>query len=157
MITQKGYICFDPRSLTNADKMFKPFWMIIKLYKDDNTREYYEWFIKKRYGLILQRPAFGAHISVIRGETIDKNIWNFYKEKYNNKDIKFYHKNELRTNGKHWWIKVYCDFVEDIREKMGYLRKGLFGLHLTLGMPILRQEVYSFYIHQNILKYEKTI
>ena len=85
----KGYICFDPRSITNSDKMFKPFWMIVKLYDSDDLRDYYVSFIKKRYGLDLQKPAFGTHISVIRGEPIDEKTWESFKNNYNYKNIFF--------------------------------------------------------------------
>lgn len=147
-----GYLKFDPKALTFGDKLFKPWWCILILDKDNDIDTYYKWFIFKRYGIKLQRPAFGTHISLIRGEPINEKIWKYYKNKYQNKSFKFNYEVSPRTNGKHWWMKVDCEEIENIREEMGYSRKGKFGLHLTLGMPTKYYLQQSYYIYDLIKK-----
>jgi hypothetical protein len=149
-----GIITFDPRALSNGDKLFKPWWMIITMKPGDEIDSYYRWFVERHYGLRLQRPAFGPHISVIRNEETSQENWDKYKEKYNGKEIEFEHSGEIRTNGNHWWVRTYCDNLKDLREEMGYERNGMWGLHLTLGMPIPVQHEHSFYIWDCIKRFE---
>ena len=58
-----------------------------------------------------------------------------------------------KTNGKHWWLKIISEELKDMREEMGYPRNGLWGLHLTLGMPVLHQQEHSYYVWENIKKF----
>ena len=58
MIEVVGKYVFDPLSITNAENLFKPFWVIIQL--EDDTTYYYSWFVEKRYGIKIQRPAWVA-------------------------------------------------------------------------------------------------
>lgn len=144
MITGEGIIKFDPRALTNADTLFKPWWCVILLYESDDTGDYYSWFIEKRYGIKIQRPAFGNHISLVRGEETTEDKWEMFKNKYDGKPVKFYHDSELRTNGKHWWIRIISEESKDMREEMGYSRDPQFPFHLTIGMPTPRYEQRSY-------------
>lgn len=148
-----GLVIFDPMALRgNKDVMFKPFWCIVQT--QDDTDAYYKWFIEKRYGIKIQRPAWGCHVSVIRGEPTSQECWNNFKQKYNNIEIEFEHCGEIYTNGNHWWLQIYCERLKDIREEMGYSRDMFWDLHLTLGVPIPQQIDHSFYIWRNIQKFE---
>jgi len=151
MIDGVGKYAFDPLALTKSADLFKPWWVIIQL--SDDTSDYYRWFVEKRYGLKLQRPAWGSHISVIRGEETTQEKWNSYKKEYDGKPVKFTHQSELRSNGKHWWIRIISEEAKDLRENMGYPRDGLWGLHLTIGMPIPRFEQQSYDILRRIEKF----
>lgn len=144
-----GTIIFDPTALNNSEKLFKRWWMIIKLDDGNELAEYYSWWIKKMYGIIMQKPAFGPHISCIRGEPTSEIIWKEYKEKYNKTNVKFEY-TTISTNGKHWWLKVECDLIKNIRQQMGYTRDGMFGLHLTIGSPIPKYLEQSSYIEKYI-------
>ncbi|HRW21786.1 MAG TPA: hypothetical protein P5509_07435 [Bacteroidales bacterium] len=62
MLEVVGKYVFDPLAITKSADLFKPFWVIIRLDDDDDTSDYYRWFIERRYGLKLQRPAWGSHI-----------------------------------------------------------------------------------------------
>ena len=136
LVEYEGTIIFDPKAICDpSGKMFKPWWVIVALGSDDDFGLYYSWFYEKQHGIKLQRPAFGAHISVIRGEETDKNNWEKFKELYHKKPIKFIYELSPRTNGAHVWLRVRCDELKELREKMGYPKDGKWGLHLTLGMP----------------------
>lgn len=148
MLEITGSYVFDPLALINSADLFKPFWVIIRL--DDDTSDYYSWFIEKRYGIKVQRPAWGSHISIIRGEQTSIEYWESFKKEYNNKPVKLIHNSELRSNGKHWWIRVSSEEAKDLREKMGYSRDPQFPFHLTIGMPTPKFEQQSFYVLNNI-------
>jgi len=136
MIEYEGTIIFDPKAISDpSGKMFKPWWVIISLDPNDELGFFYTWLYERQHGIKLQRPAFGAHISVVRGEETNKDNWEKFKELYNNKPIKFIYELSPRTNGAHVWLRVRCDEIKDLREKMGYPRDGQWGLHLTLGGP----------------------
>lgn len=140
-------LMFDPVPLTgNVEKMFKEGWLLAVVKNDISN--YYNWFVKRRHGLILMHPAWGPHISVLRGEgtRLSKTDWNFFKKKYNRKRIEFEYEVSPKTNGRHWWLRVTCEELKDIREEMGYHRDSRWGLHLTLGMPIPLHKENSYRI-----------
>jgi len=105
MMKSKGRIIFDPMPLMGGNDMFKTFWAIVIVSGDIGN--YYRWLLEKRFGLIswtsindtetkildthlglkIQRPAWGSHISFIRGEAFDtpyhktaKGTAQFFKE-----------------------------------------------------------------------------
>jgi hypothetical protein len=140
-----GKIVFDPLPISgNKEKMFKDWWSIVTI--EGDVDNYYRWFLQKRYGLKLQRPAWGSHISFIRGEEVSKEIWDTFKSKLSGTEIEFEYESEPKSNGIHWWLTVHCDRLKDIREEMGLPRSGKWGLHLTLGLPILLHKEHSNYI-----------
>ncbi len=144
MIEIKCILKYDPVPLSGkVETMFKPWWMIATC--EGDLTEYYAWHLKKRTGLILQRPAWGAHISVIRGEEPpNKELW----KKHQDKEVTLLYDPNVRTNGDHWWMRVHCNELLDIREELGLPRFGALTLHLTLGRPIPRHEESSDYFHQ---------
>lgn len=150
MIELKCKMQFDPVPLSGkAETMFKPWWMIATI--DGELTELYAWFLKKRTGIIIQRPAWGAHISVIRGERPPKEeLWEKYK--LENKEVTIFYDPNIRTNGDHWWMRVHSSDLLDVREELGLTRFGSLSLHLTIGRPIPRHEETSDYFHNSFKK-----
>lgn len=163
----QGKIVFDPVPLMgDTEKMFKDNWVIITVPGHDgkDLGDYYRYLLHKRFcmhvhtsisdnltetkynyfGLRLQHPAWGSHISVCRGEKVSN--WKFFKDKYNGQNIEFEYSISPKTNGIHWWLKVKCEKALDIREDMGLSRNGKWGLHLTLGSPTPQFEEKNKYI-----------
>ena len=146
-----GKIVFDPLPLSgNAEKMFKPFWVIVTV--DGDIDKLYSFFIQQTYGIRIQRPAWGPHISISRGEEVNKELWEKFKMEFNNKEIEFEYEVDVKTNGAHHWLRVKCDELKDLREKLGLQRDGKWGLHLTLGMPIPLHLEHSYCIYRELLK-----
>jgi len=149
MIEVKCKIEFDPKPLSgNSDSMFKPWWMIATI--DGELTEYYAWFIKKRTGLLIQRPAWGAHISVIRGEKPigEQEAWDSVKAKYQNSEVTMFYDPNIRTNGDHWWMRAHCNDFFDIREELNLPKFSSLSFHLTIGRPIPRHKEMSDYFHR---------
>ena len=152
MISITGKVKFDPQARSgNAAALFKPGWVIVSL--DCDIDNYYAWFIKKRYGIRVLSPAWGPHISVVRGFSeegmIDEKIWSNIKEIYHNKEIEFLYDTSPRTNGNHWWLKVESEFLYEIREKLGIARQPRWNFHLTVGVPHPLDVNYSHMIKRN--------
>lgn len=142
----KGKLLFDPVPISgNKKKMFKPWWLILKL--DDDITAYYRWFFIREKGLMLQKSAWGSHVSVIRGEVVDKDLWEQIKEKYSGKEIEIEYELIPKTNGKHVWLRSISKELLEIREEFG-LGKSEIGFHITLGSPIERMKEHLKYLHK---------
>jgi hypothetical protein len=159
MIEITGKIWFDPKNVTkkhNAQAEWKRMAMVV--IEDDST-EYYSWFINKRYNLSLNRPLRGPHISFINdsvrdmGDKADK--WDEVKEKYNGKEVKLILDTDVRSDGKHWWLVVEHGSRKpllDIRAKLG-LGKPFWGMHMTIGYANEKNIEHSKYILDLVTKY----
>ena len=121
-----GKLIYSPRShLGDSSK-----WLVMMA--DDEICKYYSSLFYREfpwYGK-LNRPIFGAHVSVIRGERIpNHNLWKMD----DNKIIEFDYEPGVEDNGEYYWLKVKCKYLEDLREKYGLSRIPRFGYHLTIG------------------------
>lgn len=134
---------------------------------DGDICEYYAWFIKKRFNLILNPPLRNAHISFINDsirdfnkkstrtqEEIDKN-WEDVKNKWDGKEIELTLSVDTRTDGNSWWLNIpneNRDSLQAIRNELG-LDRPYYGMHLSLGYarPGVNKE-HSEYIHGLIQK-----
>lgn len=150
MIELTVKIKYDPKVLNATDAMFKKWWMIATV--DGDFTEYYAWHVNKRTGLLFQKPAWGAHISVIRGEEPLNNKWMLH----DGKEIVVQYDPDLRTNGEHWWANVKSEQLLDIREELGLTRIGEFGLHMTIGRPTHKCLETSHYYHRFFSKWKDT-
>ncbi len=106
-------------------------WLILQC--DLDLSLYYCWFIQRRFGIKLQRPLHGSHITVVRGEVIKSfDKWNAYQGNI----IQFHYSNIIGTNGKHWWLDVYSPCLISIRQELGLEPQPKYDLHLTIGVLI---------------------
>lgn len=100
---------------------------------DGDIDLYYAWILERRFNLKLNRSIRGAHVTVI-SDRVDDKIYNQIGSMFEGKTITFeYDPAEIRTNGEHWWLKVYSMDAENIRSACGLDVKPFFGLHLTIG------------------------
>lgn len=155
MLLDKCLLQYDPKPIKGTSAaMDKPWWLIGFLQEGNELREYYNWFIEKRTGIKLMKPAWGAHISIVRGEEpINIDLWG----KYQGKELEFSYGEFIKTNGSHWWLRIVCDQMNDIREELGLPRKHQIGLHLTIGTPIPVQqdlsEYYTRFLHKENIEF----
>ena len=122
----KGNIIYDPI----VGKAQDPWWIIIECPND--IIHYYQNWIIKEIGTKLNKPLYGPHISVLRGEEPPqhkKYLWN----KYHNEEITFFYEHNAQTNGVHWWLNVYCERLKEIRKELGLKAEIDFDFHLTIG------------------------
>jgi hypothetical protein len=140
-----GTIVFDP--VVEGQSSIIPFWAMVMM--DGDICKYYMWWLEKRFGLKLQKPLWGPHISFIRGEAC--HDWDKVKAKYDGQEIKFSYELDIKSNGKHWWLRVTCDALKDIRKELDLPRENGVGLHLTIGNPGERHRAHSEYIYKTCL------
>ena len=126
MFRSVGKLIYSPRShLGDPSK-----WLVMMV--DDEICKYYSSLFYKEFPWNgkLNRPIFGAHISVIRGERLPNyELWKLD----DNKIVEFEYESGVRDNGEYYWLNVKCNYLGDLREKYGLSRNPNFGLHLTVG------------------------
>jgi hypothetical protein len=127
-----GTIVYDP--YRGDMKGRTKWWCIVEV--DKEITRYYRWWLQREKHIILQKPAWDAHISVIRGEHACSQHPEFWK-KYQGQKIhfKYEHGNLCREadadGGFFYWIDVDCNFLNQVRAEFGLPRGWRF--HLTIG------------------------
>lgn len=154
MFELKGKIEFSPVNVTkkhNKQSSWKK--TAIVKFKCD-LYAYYAWLLERRFGIKLNKPLRGTHVTIIN-DIVDDKLYSQAIELFNGKEITLkYDPTCIRANEKgHWWIKVECDDVKNIRTAMGLTPDPYFGLHLTLGIATHLQLEQSNYIIDICKKY----
>lgn len=126
MIKTSGKLVYSPKThLRDSEK-----WLVLMC--DDELSSYYRCLFRREFPWLpkLQRPVWGAHVSIVRGEKISNtDAWGFAA----NKIINFEYEPGVSSNGEYYWLKVQCDELAAIREIFGLSRQPRFGFHLTIG------------------------
>ncbi len=149
----KGKIEFSPEDVTKKHKNQSSWKRVAMIRTDCDLDRYYAWFLKRRFNLDLNKNLRGTHVSFI-SDKLEKNIFDQASIFFNGKDIDFYIDTEPRSNGSHWWLRVYCPDAEIIRESMGLTKEPYYGFHLTIGHANDRNIEHSKYILNQCKKFE---
>lgn len=154
IIKQKGIIQFELKDVTNKHKLQSSWKRTAMVKIDGDITHYYAWFLEKRYGLILNKPLRGAHITFINDRASDMNDkWDEVKTKWNGKEIEISLSVDIRTSGEHWWLNIPEEDrteLHNIRAELG-LGRPHWGLHLSIGYAAHLQLEQSKYIHNLII------
>ncbi len=154
MLEIPAKIEFDPINITKKHETQSSWKTTVMCNIKGDIDKYYSWFLKKRFNLELNRPLRDAHITIINDKITDKEAYNRAKEIWNGRETIFtFDPEEIRTNGTHWWIKVYNNEVAQIRMVAGVTPIPYFNLHLTLGYANEKNEAHSQYILRQIMKF----
>lgn len=154
MLELKTKIIFDPVELTKKHKSQSSWKRVVTCQTDCDIHEYYAWFLNARFNLKLNKPIRKAHVTIVNDKIHDHELYKMAKQLFHGKEITFkYDPAEIRTNGEHFWIKVYSDDVANIRTVMGLSPNPYFNLHLTIGYANEKNIQHAHYIHEIILKY----
>jgi hypothetical protein len=104
--------------------------LVAALPRDDLDR-FYQWLIERRYGqaLRLNRPLFGAHVTIVRPEeqVPDMRAWG----KYEGLEVDIEYDVVLRNHGSFWSLPVYSDWFQQVRQELGVPPAADF--HITVG------------------------
>lgn len=155
--TAKGKIVYDP--IRGSMKSKTDWWVVVEL--DSSITDYYRWWANrhinplryndldrqhytwaqlkdKREDLVL--PAWGAHMSIVRGERPRPDRMHLWK-KYDGQIVEFKYSNNLRysgdtsdvgdKNGVFWFVDSICDTGKRIRDELGFPSNWAF--HITVG------------------------
>lgn len=129
MFKSVGKLVYSPKTHLSSSQR----WLILAC--DDQITDYYRklFYQEFPYKGKLQRPVWGAHISLIRGESIpNEECWRMW----NNKWIEFNYYPGVIDNGEYFWMKVSCKQFSVLRRKLGLSDRPKFGFHLTIGKII---------------------
>lgn len=153
MLELKGKIEFEPYNVTAKHKK-QSSWKRTAIVKfNDDLHLFYSWLLDRRFGLILNQPLRGTHITII-SDIVDDDLYSQARTVFNNKEITFYYDPvNIRSNGTHWWINAQSDDVSNIRRSIGLDPTPYFGLHITIGLANERNKEHSEYILRCILRY----
>ena len=126
-----GRIVYDP---FRAGK-FDPNWCVVEV--DTEITRYYRYWLQKEKHIILQKPSWDAHISVVRGERRANKYPQLWK-KYHGQKVDFLYEHgvvrcarDKDQPGLFYWVDVECPLLNKIRTELD-LPTGM-RFHVTIG------------------------
>lgn len=142
--TSTGRVIYDPPRPGTLKE--NGGWVIITA--DQEITRYFRWWVDKMINNPLAldkqdliKPAFDAHITVVRGgldvKGHEKRVNSVWKRHHGKKVTFKYGINVRETRkadrdtGKLWFVDVQCDMWQAIRDEMGFT--NTFNPHLTIG------------------------
>jgi hypothetical protein len=142
-----GKIMFEPEDVTKKHESQSSWKYIAMVFLDGDVTEYYSWFLKKRYNLILNKPLRGAHISFINDSFRElslngqrncdevKKAWDCVKNKWNGINIPIMLNLNPKFDKSHWWLDVSHDHKNLLQSIRNELSLGLpfYHFHMSIG------------------------
>jgi hypothetical protein len=129
-----GKLIYDPNRNTEWGgefrKQHKLRTLILQLPRDELDL-YYQWFLQKKFGqwLDLQRPMYGKHITVVKG---DERIRNLDKWKaHQGRKVEIEYSPRLQPHWKFWCLPVRSPKLQELRNELGLSTD--FKFHITVG------------------------
>lgn len=137
MFSSIGTFRYSPKS--ESIPMSSKWWLVIDVDPDLGRlyREFFNW--ENRVYCKLQRPAWEAHISIIRDEEPKDDLKCLW-ERYNGQAVEFEYDPTILTMdfSRYYWLKVNCPRALEIRKELG-LPDPEIPLHLTIGIYLEKE------------------
>lgn len=129
-----GKVVYDPKRGDMRSNTTN--WCVIEL--DREITRYYRWWLQKEKHIVLQQPAWDAHISIVRGERLSPEQMKMWKKQqgrlvdfvYEHGDIQV--SKDKDSPGHFYWIRVECPAVDEVREELGLIASWKYH-HITIG------------------------
>lgn len=128
-----GKFIFSPQR-PGLKKTHRSFDNGIILKVDNGITEYYAWWLRRRYGIEVAKPAWGTHITVVSDKDRVKDVkkFNELKQKLNGRIISIPHDVVLKKQWQFWVLEVKpTEDMLEIRRELGL--KENFPFHITIG------------------------
>lgn len=123
-------------------------WVVLNVNPD--LAKYYQYWLSKK-GIILTPSSWRAHISVVRGEKMDKRLFSNWL-RTNGNQVKFEYDDEIKYNDKGFcWANCWSKELNDLRRSLGLYVKKNDRFHLTVAKM---REGFSYYGIESILTYD---
>lgn len=132
MIACTGKLIYNP---PRGKMKVNPWWLVLDV--EPEITRYYRWWAKKQYGVVLCKPAWDAHITIVRGqEPTNPAYWGKYAEHV----VPFHIHPGVRQSGdttgwdrpdNYWFVDVFSDELSNIMVELGFPAKNKY--HLTVG------------------------
>ena len=133
-----GIVVYDP--YRGGMKRRTKGWCVVEV--DKEVTRYFRWWLMREKHIHLRPPSWDAHISIVRGETLDPSVQHLWK-KYHGQKVTFFYQHvsaykQARSgkrggpdDGEYYWVDVECPLMDTIRSELK-LRKG-WHFHITFG------------------------
>lgn len=128
-----GKFIFSPPR-PGLKKTHRTFDNAVILKVDNGITDYYAWWLLKRHGIILSKPAWGTHITVVADKDRVKDLDAFakVKSKMNGKIIQVPHLVNVKKQWQFWIVDVKpTEEMLAVRRDLGL--KENFPFHITIG------------------------
>lgn len=122
-----GKLQYEPHR-QDFKKSFKARPLIVQFPYDDLSA-YYRWFIERKYGLKLQAPMFGCHVTIVRGDEPGWKAKNW--KKYEGHKLTVEVSPLVYKQRIFWALPIRCQRAHEIRHELGL--RNFHNLHLTIG------------------------
>lgn len=134
LITINSYVKVFPDDRKRIKKKKKPNEeQTIVANVSNDMSHYYSNFLFKEYGLLLEPPPFGSHVTINNGIELiqDLELHMPYLKELNGKKIKIQYEPIIKRHWEFFVVKVYSDDFNEIRKRLGLSVKESF--HITIG------------------------
>lgn len=104
----------------------------ITLWCNESIIKYYNYWIQRALHVKLNKPLYGAHITVIAGKYEDMREHDCWK-KYDGEEIKYYYDHDVKCDNGYYWLHIECPRLTEIRNEFGLSDLPKYYFHLTIG------------------------
>jgi len=132
LIKARGKLVYDP-ARPDFKKTHKQRTLVAELPRDQLDL-YYQWFLRQKFGqwLTLQRPMWGVHCTVVKGdERISPEKLKHWRKYEGHFVDLYYDPTRVERHWQFWSLTVESPRLVEIRQELG-LRLD-YRLHLTIG------------------------
>lgn len=121
-----GTVIYDP--LRDGKVANEKGWCIIDVDVED-LMAYYAYQFYKKFGIMLDKPSWKPHLSVIVGEASYDNSVPWKYRDGEEVDVSYSH--YMFWNKNHVWLAAQCDVSDELREHYSCIAKD--RGHITIG------------------------
>lgn len=120
----------DRLRIKNKKRSYENELIVAKVSND--IYRYYAWFLNKQYGVVLEPPPFGSHITIADGrKKIDLDKFAEYLSKIDLKKLTIECSPSIYTHWEFFAVRVYSPELDVIRKKLGL--SSNYPFHITIG------------------------
>ena len=125
----KAKLIYDP----TAGKAKNKWWVIAECPAD--ILAYYHHWLEKETGTKLNKPLFGSHISVIRGEEPPADKQHLWRKRHE-QEVDIFYSPIIEDHSGFYWLPISCPSLCEVRAELGLSPQVEYGFHLTIGREI---------------------
>lgn len=132
-IPTTGRIVYDPPRPGMKSRTTN--WCVANV--DNDITRYYRWWLEREKHVFLHQPAWGGHVSIVRGERISPKLQAAWKKRHNQRiELEYRHgiinvSPDTDAPGEFYWISARSEAFDEIRQELG-LPTG-WSYHITIG------------------------
>lgn len=128
-----GKFIFSP-TRPGLKKLHRSFDRAVILKLDNGVVEYYAWWLRRKYGIQVSLPAWGAHITVVsdKDRVKDGIAFEALKKRFEGKILNVSHDVYLKKKWQFWVLDVTpTEEMLKVRRDLGLNED--FPFHITIG------------------------